>query len=323
MATGGVNVSKEYVREQLHSMGVRDLSENDLESYTNDFARLIQKHLQEQTPSSQTSTGESFSSANSSVLPSGQEYPTPQARPHQQRSAVFKTFPGDKENRVYPVPVSATPSPWRRPAVAPTTTTDTAAGDRHGTAYLETSCDGGGEVVAETPIIITRKRKTLRKVNGEARVFEESYSSVETSPSVGSVASGLAELSLTSLTPTDSSSSSDTSLSSSTSSTSFSSSTLSKDTRRPPHRTQCKSFIRPATANLYTGRLKKHDPVARYHYWKEVWEKEKFPGVESRNALRWQIRVSHLPIINHAVSGHSITIDTSYCEYYPKCPVAE
>ena len=35
MATGGVNVSKEDVREQLHSMGVRDLSENDLESYTN------------------------------------------------------------------------------------------------------------------------------------------------------------------------------------------------------------------------------------------------------------------------------------------------
>ena len=46
----------------------------------------------------------------------------------------------------------------------------------------------------------------------------------------------------------------------------------------------------------------------RYHYWKEVWEKEKFPGVESRNALRWQIRVSHLPIINHAVSGHSIPL---------------
>ena len=35
MATGGVKVSKEYVREQLHSMGVRDLSEKDLESYTN------------------------------------------------------------------------------------------------------------------------------------------------------------------------------------------------------------------------------------------------------------------------------------------------
>jgi hydrolethalus syndrome protein 1 len=181
---------------------------------------------------------------------------------------------------VYPVPVSATPSPWRHPAVAPTTT-DPSAGDRHGAAYLETTCDGGGEVV-EKPIIITRKRKTLRRVNGEARVFEESYSSVETSPSVGSVASGLAELSLTSLTPTTgSSSSSDTSLSSSTSST------LSKNNRRPPHRTQCKSFIRP---DLYTRRLKKHDPVARYHYWKEVWEKEKFPGVESRNALRWQIR---------------------------------
>ena len=34
MATG-VKVSKEYVREQLHSMGVRDLSEEELESYTN------------------------------------------------------------------------------------------------------------------------------------------------------------------------------------------------------------------------------------------------------------------------------------------------
>ena len=31
----GVRVSKEYVREQLHSMGVRDLSEEDLEAYTN------------------------------------------------------------------------------------------------------------------------------------------------------------------------------------------------------------------------------------------------------------------------------------------------
>lgn len=29
-----VEVSKEYVREQLHAMGVRDLSEQDLEAYT-------------------------------------------------------------------------------------------------------------------------------------------------------------------------------------------------------------------------------------------------------------------------------------------------
>ena len=31
----GVQVSKEYVRGQLHSMGVRDLSEEDLVAYTN------------------------------------------------------------------------------------------------------------------------------------------------------------------------------------------------------------------------------------------------------------------------------------------------
>ena len=38
-----------------------------------DFAKLIQKHLREQTPLSETSTrGESFTSASSSVLSSGQ-----------------------------------------------------------------------------------------------------------------------------------------------------------------------------------------------------------------------------------------------------------
>lgn len=56
---------------------------------------------------------------------------------------------------------------------------------------------------------------------------------VESSPSVKSVASDLAELSLTSLTSTSESNSSSTSSSSSR--------TLSEDSRRPPHRTQCKS----------------------------------------------------------------------------------
>jgi hydrolethalus syndrome protein 1 len=255
-----VEVSKEYVREQLHSMGVRDLSEKDLEAYTKDFAELIQHHLREETPA-EASGGDSFSSTNSSQLPSEQESFREQALPNQKLSyprpsAIFKSFPGDKENRVYPLPASATPSPLR-PATAPHTTTTTTAG------HPVDPRKRGPPVV--------RKRKILRKVNGESRVFEESYTSVEASPSVQSVASDLTELSLTSATSSDSGSS-------------------SSEGHREPHRPQCKSFIRPPTAQLYTRRIKKHDPVARYHYWKEVWENEKFPGVENRNALRWRIR---------------------------------
>ena len=97
-----VQVSKEYVREQLHAMGVRNLSEQELESYTRgricslnapcevfnysllmfhlniflsmcactpDFARLIQEHLQHDS-SLGTSSGESFGTTSSSNVDS-------------------------------------------------------------------------------------------------------------------------------------------------------------------------------------------------------------------------------------------------------------
>ena len=81
-----VSVSKEYVRQQLNSMGVRELTEEDLDAYTNgtflpisllheeayitdglisDFSRLLHEHLQEVNPD-ETSSGESFVSTNSS-----------------------------------------------------------------------------------------------------------------------------------------------------------------------------------------------------------------------------------------------------------------
>ena len=37
----GIQVSKEYVRQQLHDMGVKDLSEEDLESYTRGECLLV------------------------------------------------------------------------------------------------------------------------------------------------------------------------------------------------------------------------------------------------------------------------------------------
>ena len=107
---------------------------------------------------------------------------------------------------------------------------------------------------------------------------------ISASSSVGSVASGLAELSLTSLTTGESLTTSE----SSSSDRSTSSETCTTD--RAQRRTQCKScesltcvsnfllvcvcvhvchcllstVIRPPISQLYTRRLKKHDPVSRY-----------------------------------------------------------
>jgi hydrolethalus syndrome protein 1 len=266
-------VSKEYVRQQLNAMGVRELSEEDLEAYTNDFSRLMHEHLQEDSPG-EASSGESFVSTNSSQFLSVQEEGFKEQAPHQpayqyhRHSAVFKSFPGDKENRVYPLPASATPSPLRQPPHPLPTTT--AASDSPAYQQGERNWD---TQVAGKATAVRRKRKVLRKVNGESRVFEESYSSV------GSVTSDLSELSLTSATSSEPDS--------------------PRGGRGPlrgsadhsaPHRTQCKSFIRPSTSQLYSRRLKKHDPVTRYHEWREIWQNENFPGEDNRNALRWQIR---------------------------------
>ena len=98
-----LQVPKDYVRKQLHSMGIHDISEGDLESYTRgetqkyslfdecsgyhiklpfaDFSRLIQERLQHED-----SAG--LSSANSS-LASTPAYPPPTSGMHAQGDTLL------------------------------------------------------------------------------------------------------------------------------------------------------------------------------------------------------------------------------------------
>ena len=57
---------------------------------------------------------------------------------------------------------------------------------------------------------------------------------------------------------------------------------------------QCINFpvIRPPLSHPHTRGLRKSDPVARYHEFRQVWETYKAPGEKNRNNLRWHIRVS-------------------------------
>ena len=36
--------------------------------------------------------------------------------------------------------------------------------------------------------------------------------------------------------------------------------------------------------------LKKHDPVALYHYYQNIWKKTKIPGEDNHTKLRWEVR---------------------------------
>lgn len=51
------------------------------------------------------------------------------------------------------------------------------------------------------------------------------------------------------------------------------------------------TVIRPSTGHPHTRRLKKHDPVNRYHEIQRLWADFKAPGEDARHDLRWRIRV--------------------------------
>ena len=78
---------------------------------------------------------------------------------------ILQTFPGDKENRVHPLPASATPSPLKLSSATHTTHTTTAddggtLADQRGKVLGEM---GNREVgVAGEGTAVRRKRKVLR-----------------------------------------------------------------------------------------------------------------------------------------------------------------
>ncbi|XP_064403982.1 centriolar and ciliogenesis-associated protein HYLS1-like [Halichondria panicea] len=176
-------VPREYVRQQLKSMGINEISEQELESYTRDFSRLIQEHIDHDSTSSSDLSSlsdaaqprplSSCSVSSVEVTPLNTHHPPPP------RSALFKTFPGNKENRVQLL------SPSNSILLSP----------------VKNISNATSKNIADGRRIVTRK--VLRKCNGESRVFDESLSSSAPGSPAKELSRQLSELSLTSVTSSE------------------------------------------------------------------------------------------------------------------------
>ena len=50
------------------------------------------------------------------------------------------------------------------------------------------------------------------------------------------------------------------------------------------------AFIRPSTTHPHTKKIRKCDPVSRYHQFKQEWIHNKVPGEKKHSSLRWNVR---------------------------------
>lgn len=259
----GADVTKRYLKEQLDILGIKNLTEKELDKYTEEFTALLQERRNREDANSDVSNLSSTSSLSISTLSTDQrsfdQTPDITEVTHTSIStpgttgrtpAVFKSFPGDKENRIFPVAA-----------------VDSAHSTRHVTVISPTR--------RPPP-----KRKVLRKHNGISLVCNESLSEQSTLSQSGmerlhsdeedsllSVSSDLSSVQdkrphTAGYRPMD----------------------LVHNEQRP------KSFIRPSCMLPHYKYLRKADPVARYHEFKECWDRQKPPGESDRSALRWQIR---------------------------------
>lgn len=279
----GTPVPKEYVRQQLKLLGIKNVAEEDLESYAADLTKLIKETSEPPTyhksvrgsngvglsslygegagaqlqASSQISNVPNTEKRSSGTSPSSPSHSSPESsnQLRGQGSAVFKTFPEDKDNRIHFLSPSQSPTPVRRA---------TSCSDKQRAVSPISLVSSDGEYKKRAAI----KRKVLRKCNGESRIFDESLSDLEQGP----LAHYLSDLSLTSVSSSD----------------------VSKQfpgSSKEKHQVHCcKSFIRPPTTHPHTRGLRRTDPVKRYHHFQQLWANFKPPGERARNSLRWSIR---------------------------------
>ncbi|XP_028409721.1 hydrolethalus syndrome protein 1 homolog [Dendronephthya gigantea] len=132
-----------------------------------------------------------------------------------------------------------------------------------------------------TSLRMTQKRKVLRRKNGKAHVFDESFSQ-EAVTDISDVEKRLQRLPVKEdINTTDSESIESEDLSEE------SSSVLQPWGR---NRNVLPSFIRPRTSDPGTKGIRKTDPVSRYHQFKQEWSSNKVPGERTHKSLRWSTR---------------------------------
>ncbi|KAL5463222.1 hypothetical protein EMCRGX_G032101 [Ephydatia muelleri] len=252
MASFTLEAPREYVRQQLQSLGIEDISEADLESYTSDFMKLIHEHLKNDSAvNSESSSNEgshlqmSSSATTPTMAPPSGNTSHPVSRHSVAKAtpqcAVYKTFPGDKENHVHFVPTGATPNP-----ISSCSAQHCLPRGKVSSLSMSSSCDQSESRRRHT-------RKVLRRRNGEVHL--------DTTPSDQS--SGIEP-------------------------TRALSAPLSDEALKEKH--CCRSFIRPLTTHPHLRGIRKCDPVNRYHEFRQMWEMYRAPEEQPRNKLRWHIR---------------------------------
>ncbi|XP_001640703.2 hydrolethalus syndrome protein 1 homolog [Nematostella vectensis] len=125
---------------------------------------------------------------------------------------------------------------------------------------------------------MAKKRKVMRRKNGEARVFDESFTSTDSASTVTDISELEQQLRDLPLRGDHK----------------YDDILQEPQDYRPWEGRQASkalpSYIRPSTSHPHTRGIKKIDPVNRYHQFKYEWEHQKAPGEKNRNLLRWNVR---------------------------------
>ncbi|XP_031570986.1 hydrolethalus syndrome protein 1 homolog [Actinia tenebrosa] len=255
------NFTEDEIRDKLAELGYRNIPREKLREFADDLQQLIKfesSATNQQRGTASSSTLDTTEQIDSFVSTTDEQTETsPESdkeRLYPRRAAEITSkkglshIPYGKENYLYPI------------------------------KEVDTPTSDGTSVDYERPSHkLAKKRKVLRRRNGEARVFDESFTSTDS----GSTGTDISELEqrLRELPLCD---------------PKYDNIFQQPLDYRPWEGQQAggalPSYIRPRTSHPHTRGIKKCDPVNRYRQFSREWENNKAPGEKSHKSLRWNVR---------------------------------
>eukprot|EP00058_Branchiostoma_floridae_P018983 XP_002604472.1 hypothetical protein BRAFLDRAFT_79227 [Branchiostoma floridae] len=280
--------TEDDIRRQLAALGYHDVPEYRLKQFARDLQELVQ-----QDRSKASSQDQSFASSASRLDASVSAQPAFPLRQPTRTNPAHRHDPVEqpghgKENqttRNFPVGhdrEQTRPKAYYDREPRPTTAPANPARYTHAESSANDSRNESGFRVP--------KRKVLRKINGESRVFDESLTTESEADDMSELGERLAGLPINE-----------------------EDSYLSEDDvsqyrrQRPrsaglwPHRPAGdeeseyaphlpRSFIRPAVRLPQNRKSAKTDPVNRFHFYNRQWAAQKAPEEKKHKDLRWNVR---------------------------------
>ncbi|KAI8481470.1 cilium assembly [Branchiostoma belcheri] len=287
--------TEDDIRRQLAALGYHDVPDYRLKQFARDLRELVQHDRskassQDQSFASSTSRVDSSVSAQPAFLlrqptranPShlyGPDRHDPVEQPgYGKENQTTRNFPvGHDRDTGFSREQTTPKSYYNRPTTAPARPA--------GYTQASSANDSRNESIARVP-----KRKVLRKINGESRVFDESLTTESEADDMSELGERLAGLPIN---EEDSYLSED---------------DVSQYRRQRPHSAGLwphrpagdeeseyaphlpRSFIRPTVRLPQNRKSVKTDPVNRFHFYNRQWAAQKAPEEKKHKDLRWNIR---------------------------------